>query len=126
MSFEMTGRCRTHGFEPAASICHRCGAEYCGDCLVHPLGDSRPLCKDCAISLGGVRSQTVLPAMSKREIKNRAKMFRNPTRPVIAVEKPVEFPVAAREPEPELVSCAAPSDPAPGVAPPIDWSRPFG
>ncbi len=126
MNFEMTGRCRTHGFEPAASICHRCGAEYCGNCLVHPLGDSRPLCKDCAISAAGVRTHTVLPAMSKREIRNRAKMFGSPPRPVIAVEQPIEPPFVELEPEPEFVSCAASIDPAPGVAPPIDWSRPFG
>lgn len=118
----MTGHCRHHSFETAASVCNRCGAEYCSHCLVHPFGKSKPLCKDCAMTVSGVKMHAATLAMSRRMVRARTKAFGRrsiqPTRELPPVQAPVPVPVMAY--------AAVAADPGAGVAPPIDWSRPFG
>jgi len=72
---ELTGLCRDHSFETAENVCRRCGLEYCELCLVYPFGVKKPLCKECAMVAGGVRSHAARPEMPKREIKRRAKAW---------------------------------------------------
>jgi len=71
--------------------------------------------------ISGVRSTAARPAMSKREVRSRVKAFSNWTSPVAADPAPIEELIAVADSVPSL-----PEDPAAGVAPPIDWSRPFG
>ena len=75
MSMDFTGLCREHSFESAVALCRRCGHEYCDNCVVYPFGAKKPVCKACAISMGGVRSAAGLPAMPPRLVKKRAKAF---------------------------------------------------
>ncbi len=75
MSMDFTGLCREHSFETAVALCRRCGHEYCDNCVVYPFGAKKPVCKACAISMGGVRSAAGLPAMPPRLVKKRAKAF---------------------------------------------------
>ncbi len=118
----MTGCCRHHSFERAASICHRCGVQYCTDCLIHPFGKSKPLCKNCAMTVSGVRTHAALPAMPKRKRRAAIKAFAKRAGGVVPEATPIEELIGV----PELVAATAGPDPAAGVAPPIDWSRPFG
>ncbi len=72
--------------------------------------------------MSGVRTHAALPAMPKRQRRARAKAFAERTVCVAPATKPIEQLVGV----PELVTTATGTDPAAGVAPPIDWSRPFG
>lgn len=75
MSIDLTGLCRVHSFESATALCHRCGLEYCENCVVYPFGEKKPLCKECAMASGGVRNHASLAAMNPRLVKKRAKAF---------------------------------------------------
>lgn len=147
MSMHLTGLCREHSFESAAELCRRCGLEYCEGCVVYPFGAKKPLCKTCAIAMSGVRSHTGLAAMPPRLVKKRAKAFAatlatgagapmpEPVVPEVR-DTTVEFaddPVADIEstlPPPPMPTQAPvgadPNQPGSDVAPPIDWSQPFG
>ena len=147
MSMHMTGLCREHSFESAAELCRRCGLEYCEACVVYPFGAKKPLCKTCAIAMSGVRSHTGLPAMPPRLVKKRAKAFAatlgtaasapmaDPVLPEVrdttveAVDEPsTEEETESTLPPPPPVHAPVGADGEPGsdVAPPIDWSQPFG
>lgn len=163
MTAEITGLCRDHSFESAENVCRHCGLEYCELCLLYPFGAKKPLCKECAMVAGGVRSQADRPEMPKREVKRKVKAwndraartaspaevstFADPllSDPLAPTEEyldrvPSTVPaddgaqVAAAlaenftEPAPPPASPSPPPDeePADGVAPPIDWSQPFG
>jgi len=78
----MEGRCERHLFDQAIDLCGRCGAEFCGDCLVYSFGPKKPpFCLPCAVEAAGVRKGAgYRPAMSRREAKRLAKQrdaFRN-------------------------------------------------
>ena len=165
MTAELTGLCRDHSFETAENVCRRCGLEYCELCLVYPFGAKKPLCKECAMVAGGVRSQAARPEMPKRDVKRRVKawqaraergqstaaaeaaaisdpLLNDPLAPTAQdLERiPATVPdrgadVAAalsdsvNEPPtapPPVAPVAPAEEPADGVAPPIDWSQPFG
>lgn len=182
MTVDITGLCRDHTFETAEDVCRRCGAEYCELCLVFPFGDAKPLCKECAMAAGGVRSHVSRPAMGRKDLRRALKAFDArrkaaaaaatdaeespvltdplaPTNedleratapihdpvpePVTAFDEPVDgdafvdelaaaFTAPAPAPAPAPTPPPAPSptpmreQPADGVAPPIDWNRPFG
>jgi hypothetical protein len=52
----MDGRCERHLFDQAIDLCDRCGAEFCGDCLVYSFGPKKPpYCLPCAVEAAGVR-----------------------------------------------------------------------
>lgn len=163
VSDDITGLCRDHSFETAVDLCRRCGLEFCEVCVVYPFGPKKSFCKECAMSLGGVRTYVTRNALSSRLIRQRAKEF---SRFVDQRKSPVPMggapdlvdPTIPGVPDPganarERVPVAAPSgddttfvdsldadireaplappaagqvDPADGVAPPIDWSQPFG
>ncbi|MEZ5168487.1 MAG: hypothetical protein R2695_19170 [Acidimicrobiales bacterium] len=160
MTYDITGLCRDHSFETAEEICRRCGGEYCELCVLYPMGAAKPLCKECAMAAGGVRSHVSRPQLPKREIKARVKAFeerraaRSQRRadPSLSISDPLltdrhHRPEAGSEPTPAPVPVTVPDDlasreaepartppppsapahaPADGVAPPIDWSQPFG
>lgn len=165
MTADITGLCRDHSFETAEDLCRRCGAEYCELCLVFPFGASKPLCKECAMAAGGVRSHVSRPALGKRDLRRKIKAFEERragrASPSTfgdvneAAEAVLHDPLAPTEEDLERVPVPstgsedgaafaeqlgaafdeppAPSPPAPpaekpadGVAPPIDWSQPFG
>lgn len=164
MTVELTGLCQDHSFESAENICRRCGLEYCELCLVYPFGAKRPLCKECAMVVGGVRSHAARQEMPKRDVKRRVKAWdtrvaaRNgPKAEETALSDPLlSDPLAPTEEDLERVPATVPADdgaevaaglaesfddvpppppappqtsadaPADGVAPPIDWSQPFG
>lgn len=154
MTTDVTGLCKDHSFETAEEVCRRCGLEFCGLCLVYPFGAAKPLCKECAMAEGGVRSHIHRVAMGRRDLRRKVKAFKShlAARSVSTPSGSEEIP-AERDPlvpiEPELdrvpVTIPAPPKPAPleqsqpapapapatpdpagGVAPPIDWSQPFG
>lgn len=163
MTVEITGLCRDHTFETAEDVCRRCGMEFCEMCLLLPQG--QPLCKECAMVAGGVRSHAARPEMPRREMKRTVKAFAarraaSTHAPVSAdaveITDPVlQDPLAPTAEDLERLPAAVPDDgaavaseladvfndpppppppppppsgnePADGVAPPIDWSRPFG
>ena len=147
MSMHMTGLCREHSFESAAELCRRCGLEYCEGCVVYPFGSKKPLCKTCAIAMSGVRSHTGLPAMAPRLVKKRAKAFAanvgstagapmaEPVVPEVrdttvdAIDEAVAEPASTLPPPPRPDQAPVGADANPlgsDVAPPIDWSQPFG
>jgi hypothetical protein len=161
---ELTGLCHDHSFERAENVCRRCGLECCELCMVYPFGAKKPLCKECAMVAGGVRSQAARPEMPKRDVKRRVRDWnaRQKARGAPAADEAVisdpilNDPLAPTEqvlervpatvpddgaaiaaavaetfneppPPPAPVPLAAPTEqPADGVAPPIDWSQPFG
>jgi len=163
VSDDITGLCRDHSFESAIDLCRRCGFEFCEVCVVHPFGPKKPFCKECAMSLGGVRAHVTRNALPSRLIRQRAKEFsrfvgqRNAPVTMGGVPNLVD-PTTLGIPDPganarERVPVAVQSgndttlvdsldadfreaplappaagqvDPADGVAPPIDWSQPFG
>ncbi len=138
MSHEVNGLCHLHSFSAAVALCHRCGHGFCEECTVHPFGGRRPLCKDCAMVIGGVRPHAERPALPKRIIRQRARALRRlverEDRPGLvstldALSWPGSTPAAAPAgPAPatgaEAVAVPA-ADPGAGVAPPIDWNQPF-
>jgi hypothetical protein len=71
----MDGRCERHLFDQAIDLCDRCGAEFCGDCLVYSFGPKKPpYCLPCAVEAAGVRKGAgYRPATSRRERKQIAK-----------------------------------------------------
>jgi hypothetical protein len=75
MTVEIAGICRDHSFETAEEVCRRCGAEFCELCLVFPFGASKPLCKECAMAVGGVRSHVSRPPMARKDIRRKVKAF---------------------------------------------------
>lgn len=170
MSDDITGLCKDHSFESAEAVCRRCGLEFCELCLVYPFGAGRPLCKECAMAEGGVRSHVARAPMGRRDLRKKLKAFDrqqaarlaasgngngngegmgNVIRstepvlrdPLVPTDDDLEPVPAAPAPPPVEETAAASFDapppppppppaptqePAEGVAPPIDWSQPFG
>ena len=153
MSIELTGLCRAHSFESATALCQRCGLEYCDNCVVFPFGEKKPLCKECAVAMSGVRSNVTRAAMSPRLVRKRTKAFAKNAPAAAAAPLPepevpeivdtttddsgepehafAEFdmaPIGHHEPIPGEVPPppTANSTPAEGVAPAVDWNNPFG
>ena len=53
----MEHNCERHTFEVADGVCRSCQGSFCVDCLIYPFGPKQePLCKPCAIAVGGIRS----------------------------------------------------------------------
>lgn len=71
--------------------------------------------------ISGVRSTAARTAMPTRELRARVRAFGKNPAPVQAVSGLTEHANVPPEPLP-----APTGEPAAGVAPPIDWSRPFG
>lgn len=154
MSTDLTGLCREHSFESALALCRRCGLEFCENCVVFPFGEKKPLCKECAMTLAGVRSFVSRPAMSPRLVKKRAKAFAAVSQTGAAAPMPAPVVPAVVDPtadtdvgstivEESLDAIydgyqepAAPGAPTPdaaepstvgeGIAPSVDWNNPFG
>ena len=158
MTDELTGLCRDHSFESAEDLCRRCGLEYCELCLVYPFGAKKPLCKECAMVMGGVRSHAARQEMPKRDLRRRVKAWASRAergRTATAAAEPLlmdplapthedlaRVPVTVPDRGAEVAAALAASfdeippppppppppadEPADGVAPPIDWSQPFG
>ena len=149
MSLELTGLCLEHSFESATALCRRCGVEFCETCVVFPFGEKKPLCKECALMIAGVKSHAPRPEMAGRLVRRRAKEFaRNvtsasapmpePEIPEIvdptttdtseaAVHEDIAEPTPIPEPVPSGPSTEpATNEPAQGVAPAVDWNNPFG
>ena len=72
---DITGLCRDHSFESAEAVCRRCGLEFCELCLVYPFGARRPMCKECAMAEGGVRSHVARAPMGRRDLRKKLKAF---------------------------------------------------
>ncbi len=160
MSDDITGLCRAHSFEAATDLCRRCGLEFCEICVVYPFGPKKPYCKECAMALGGVRSNVTRHALSPRLIRRRVKQFNTFMRGRETSHEAVETPTLidpslddALAAPPPAVTAAVPAGadpssaaeqgavptpppppvpsqpggagPAEGVAPPIDWNKPF-
>jgi hypothetical protein len=66
----MVESCGKHPHEMGVALCRRCGRSWCSTCLVYSFGPKKPpYCMSCAMYAGGVRSNAVLPAMPKRELR---------------------------------------------------------
>ena len=115
--------CAKHPHERGVALCRRCGASWCGDCLVYAFGPKKPpYCMGCAMVAGGVRSAAARPAMSRKELKARRKQVRAAAKAPQAPEQ-VEPDGAPAEPEPAVAMTeAAPDAPAPTVT---DWATPW-
>jgi len=70
----------------------------------------------------GVRAHAATSAMPRRVVRARAKQLARRIAQVIPEVPPIREPVVV----PVMACAAIASDPGAGVAPPIDWSRPFG
>lgn len=55
---DMNGRCETDPFDRAVDVCRTCYGEFCWTCLVETKGNKHPLCRDCALIVGGLRPKT--------------------------------------------------------------------
>ena len=153
MSMDLTGLCLNHSFESATALCRRCGQEFCDECVVYPFGVKKPLCKDCALLMGGVKTHASRPEMASRFVRRRAKAFAKTVTSASAPMPEPEVPAIVdtttadpteREDEAAAFDLApvgrseaiaeetpppppAPSQqPAEGVAPAVDWNNPFG
>ena len=153
MSIELTGLCREHSFESATALCQRCGLEYCENCVVYPFGEKKPICKECAVALSGVRSGVSRAAMNPRLVKKRTKEFKKNAPAVASAPMPepevpaivdtttdpapptpesafAEFdlaPIGHHDPIPGETPPppTANATPGEGVAPAVDWNNPF-
>ncbi len=72
--------------------------------------------------LAGVKTHGVRQEMPKHQRRRRTKALAKRNESRTRAEAPIEDLIAS----PPLVATTAVADPATGVAPPIDWSRPFG
>jgi hypothetical protein len=94
--------CNRHPFLLSDSICGRCGAEFCRECLVHPRGRRLPLCVACAVIAGGANPGT--KGLSARRIRaleraRDAEQQATAPRPLPAIENPVPAGFAFQEDE---------------------------
>lgn len=65
-----SGNCVKHLFERSSGHCDQCGHAYCQDCLLQPFPRKPPICKACAMALGGIRTTAkVRPVGTRKEIK---------------------------------------------------------
>lgn len=103
--------CSHHPFLLSKNLCGRCGAEFCGECLVHPRGQKLPMCVTCAVAAGGANPGT--KALSRRKIRS------------IARARATEVAAAAPPPLP-VIENPVPSGFAFGEAEEIDRSTPAG
>lgn len=65
--------CVRHPMSVAEQVCHRCGHDFCTDCVVYPFGISKgAMCIACALEAGGVsRQRTGRPHLSRKQIRDR-------------------------------------------------------
>lgn len=119
MSAELTGLCLNHSFESATVLCRRCGGEFCDTCAVVPFGPRKPLCKDCALFIGGVKAKAARPEMAGRLVRRRAKQLDKAV-PTASAPTPIT------EGSIPTVTATPSHVPAGGDEPAIDWNNPFG
>lgn len=116
----MDRTCSKHPFEGAEDACRRCGAWFCGECLVYAFGPRRPpYCIGCAIAAAGVRSTAANPSASRKELRAAAKERRKQRKASRSVQVSEALASAiAEEPAP-------PSRDEVAVAPEVDltWSQ---
>ena len=73
----MNGRCETDPFDRAVDVCRMCHGEFCWTCLVETKGNEHPLCRDCALIVGGLRPKTKPKIRGdKKTAKARRKQLR--------------------------------------------------
>lgn len=88
----MDGACEKHVFERMEASCTHCGGEYCGDCVVYPYGQRKPLCVSCAIAAAGIRSSAARPVMrSRREIRRAEKERKRAAKAAPTTAAPAEL-----------------------------------
>jgi hypothetical protein len=70
--------CEKHPFETADGMCHQCGRDYCGECLVFARGPKKPpACISCALAMAGVRSSaSVAPKYVKEDMRRLRRAHR--------------------------------------------------
>jgi len=104
--------------------------EFCESCVVYPMGKKTPICKECAVRLGGVRSGAGRPPMNPRQLKKRVKAFDQMMKTRQESGQVVATMVV---PEPAFVTSQG-SDVSANAQPPasqpvesdrVDWSNPF-
>lgn len=111
--------CENHAFDMAEDLCGSCGRGYCSECLVYPFGAKKPpLCKSCAVSAAGIRSNAARPrALSKRELRKRMKARKKEAKRRGRQPEPVEEPTpVVASMDWEAVEAEA-AEPAPSPAP---------
>jgi hypothetical protein len=108
--------CAKHPHERGVGLCQRCGWSWCSDCLVHVLGPKKPpMCVECAMFAGGVRSSASRPAMPKRELKARLKALSSERAAAAEEATPSEGP----EPQSQAAAASTTSTVA------SDWATPW-
>jgi len=54
----MNGRCASDPLDQAIDVCDVCYEEFCQSCLVTIRGRKHPLCRECALSVAGIKGRT--------------------------------------------------------------------
>ena len=125
---QVTGLCRHHSFEAAHGVCRQCGMEFCESCIVFPMGKKTPICKECAVRLGGVRSGAGRAPMNPRHLKKRVKAFdelmkarqeRGQVATMVATETTL-----FQDQRPSTTAAETPAS-EPADSDRVDWSNPF-
>lgn len=125
------GSCTRHTHERSVSPCRRCGAAWCGDCLVYAFGGKKlPYCMSCAMFAGGIRTVAARPAMSKREVRKLLKATKLEDRSglgqTLPESEPVVPAVGAPAPEPGISATSAGEPSMVHVAAAAtDWEKPW-
>lgn len=120
------GFCDKHSFEIAEDFCGACGRSFCAECLLYPFGPKKaPLCLDCAITAGGLRSNAARGRVNnKREMRKRDRSRKRRRRKKQKERKEPSESVPVKAAMDWVALEEAESDPARPVAPPIDEEAP--
>jgi hypothetical protein len=85
----MDRNCELHTFELADGECRMCSGAFCVDCLLHPFGEDKPgLCKQCAITAGGLRKSAARQVRTKPEEKRPRSWLMTRLRGAVAPVEP--------------------------------------
>jgi hypothetical protein len=131
-STTLDGTCDKHQFERSVDLCHSCGKEFCGECLVFPFGDGKaPYCIHCALAISGVRTNAArAPKLSRRELRRRAKEREQAVQArlaaVSAPEISLDEPDGALDLDWSVTLPPPPGSPVPGWAEPAPTTPPTG
>ncbi len=78
----MAGQCEFHPFEQAADVCGVCYADICEGCVTAVRSRPDPICRDCAITMSGVRGSTKPLVRGDKETVEARRAALQPAEPI--------------------------------------------